>query len=546
MGKNGKLLMDILVADTIPTPDNPRTLDTSAAAFLELLESVKGAGVCVPVSARPHPKQKGKWDLRTGARRYAAAKAAEREWIPAVVDMKMSDKEAFDITFIENFGREDLKPLEQAKAVRILLERYDGDVPAVASKLGWTEQAVHMRMRLEKLSPAWRKAVENPASPESQATVAHLELVARLPEATQDAIRQDRDCQLRTYHGKLISVKALAAAIKGHTRSLDGCRWDSADAALVPAAGACSECQKRSDTDKQQGLWEDAGKKAGPARCLDRTCWKKKEVAFVQRMQAELKKEHPNLLPIVDGVVDFYEKERLRKALGLKLKTCSKKEWHDVKPAKKNDKGALPAMVVSGARAGSLTYVLPHGTGGNGSGRSKVKAGPTPLKDRRRALEGRRWAQVLVELRKMVSKSEPSMFVLKTLKAKDSLSLVCAIAAVLGTNNRRNFDRGPSAWQRIKKVLHDGSGVKDLWAQVCGVIDDRLHAYCNVGSIPSSGHVPEARAIGKLLGLPVDDMYKDVCDRKGFLEPKTWANLKADGTPKTIKIPKPKPAKVTK
>ena len=72
---------------------------------------------------------------------------------------KMDDKAAFDITFLENYARADLAPIEQGRAVEILMTKYDNDVKAVASKLGWTERGVRMCAKLKDLSAEWRKAL---------------------------------------------------------------------------------------------------------------------------------------------------------------------------------------------------------------------------------------------------------------------------------------------------------------------------------------------------------------------------------------------------
>ena len=56
----------IKVADLIPTPDNPRTVRTDSESFKTLADSVKAEGVRIPVTVRPHPKKKGKFDLRDG------------------------------------------------------------------------------------------------------------------------------------------------------------------------------------------------------------------------------------------------------------------------------------------------------------------------------------------------------------------------------------------------------------------------------------------------------------------------------------------------
>jgi hypothetical protein len=75
------------------------------------------------------------------------------------------DAEAQEMTFTENFAREDLTPLEEGEAVRGLCQLYLGGVGAVADKLGKTKHWVETRAHLGNLSPAWRKAVRDEKLP---------------------------------------------------------------------------------------------------------------------------------------------------------------------------------------------------------------------------------------------------------------------------------------------------------------------------------------------------------------------------------------------
>jgi len=55
-----KCLMQLKPSDLIPTPDNPRSIDTKDPEFKDFVDDVRENGVKVPVAARPHPKKKGK------------------------------------------------------------------------------------------------------------------------------------------------------------------------------------------------------------------------------------------------------------------------------------------------------------------------------------------------------------------------------------------------------------------------------------------------------------------------------------------------------
>src|SRR5216684_3757863 len=84
------------------------------AALEELAESIRASGVVQPVVLRPAAN--GRYQLVAGERRWHASKRAGKTTIPAVV-RQISNEQAMEITIIENLQREDLNPVEQARAL---------------------------------------------------------------------------------------------------------------------------------------------------------------------------------------------------------------------------------------------------------------------------------------------------------------------------------------------------------------------------------------------------------------------------------------------
>lgn len=330
------------VKDLIPSPDNPRTIRKGDPALLELAESIKAHGVLQPVVARPHPTKKGKYDLRAGARRHAAAALAGLEAIPAIV-RDLSDQEALEITVTENLQREDLLPLEEARGVQILLDR--GWTPAViADHIGKSATWVVRRARLTHLSEKWRKAVEDPKRGISAWPAANLELIARLDAGVQDEVLKERGRWGR-FDDPGITAKDLEREIAEYTMDLKKALWRRDDADLVATAGACDVCPKRSSA--RPGLFDDIDvddkAAARSDRCLDAKCWTRKLAAFVKRKHAELKKEHGTVL-----CVKSWGHREMK--TGLEKETLSE---YDVSKAKKDAKGAAPCLYVIGDKAGS-------------------------------------------------------------------------------------------------------------------------------------------------------------------------------------------------
>ncbi|MEN9682819.1 MAG: hypothetical protein RLZZ427_570 [Pseudomonadota bacterium] len=118
------------VAAIIPHPDQPRR-HFDEAALSELAASIAARGVIQPVIVTPHGD--GRWRLVAGERRWRAAQRAQLHEIPAIV-RTLSDREITALALIENLQREDLNPIEEARAYHRLAEA-DGLTQAEIAKL---------------------------------------------------------------------------------------------------------------------------------------------------------------------------------------------------------------------------------------------------------------------------------------------------------------------------------------------------------------------------------------------------------------------------
>jgi ParB family transcriptional regulator, chromosome partitioning protein len=107
-------------------------------ALLALADSIRARGVLQPVLVRPLPD--GRYELIAGERRWRAARIAELETIPAIV-RRHDDAASLEIALIENMAREDLNPVEQARACAALVE-----------ELGLTREEVGLRVGRSRVS----------------------------------------------------------------------------------------------------------------------------------------------------------------------------------------------------------------------------------------------------------------------------------------------------------------------------------------------------------------------------------------------------------
>jgi ParB family transcriptional regulator, chromosome partitioning protein len=115
----------------------------------ELADSIRANGVLQPILVRP-AKEQGRYVLILGERRLHASRKAGRTLIPAIV-RKVSEQQAAEMTIIENLQREDLSPLEQAKAFKVLSEHFHMTQQQIGQRVGLSRESVANYMRLLRL-----------------------------------------------------------------------------------------------------------------------------------------------------------------------------------------------------------------------------------------------------------------------------------------------------------------------------------------------------------------------------------------------------------
>ena len=127
-----------------PNPRQPRQA-FDEESLLALSESVRERGVLQPVLVRPCPG--GSYELIAGERRWRAAQLAGLELVPAVVEPH-EDRESLELALIENMAREDLNPIEEARACSLLVDELGLTREEVGRRVGRSRVAVSNLMRL--------------------------------------------------------------------------------------------------------------------------------------------------------------------------------------------------------------------------------------------------------------------------------------------------------------------------------------------------------------------------------------------------------------
>jgi len=141
---DGVELRELPVDRIVANPHQPRR-HFDEAALGDLAESVRERGVLQPVLVRPRPD--GRYELIAGERRWRAAALAELDTVPALV-RERDDAASLELALIENMAREDLTPVEEARACAGLVEELGLTREEVGRRVGRSRVAVSNLLRL--------------------------------------------------------------------------------------------------------------------------------------------------------------------------------------------------------------------------------------------------------------------------------------------------------------------------------------------------------------------------------------------------------------
>lgn len=326
-------VLQVRVIDLLESPTNPRkTYDP--AKLQALADSIEAAGgIKVPLVVRPLPGRAAH-EIVVGHRRFRAAKLLKLATVPALV-RPLSDEEATELQQIENLERADVDPVEAAEGWAWLIARH-GSVEAAAARMGKPAREIAQAARLAALVPEAKAALARGALGLDVARV-----LAPLPAASQEAMLSA--CSWGEGKGKTYQpVEAFRRRVQEQVlQRLSAVPWPLEDATLVPAAGACTTCPKR--TGAQTLLFP--GVKADA--CTDATCFREKRAAWLARVTADEAAKSGGASPVlISESYTSHEKGVLGAGtyvlLGAGMKTC---------------KARVPAVGVDGASFGRVVSI---------------------------------------------------------------------------------------------------------------------------------------------------------------------------------------------
>ena len=139
---------DLDIATVHPSTDNHRKTFNDAS-LQELAESIREVGILQAIAVRP--RTEGGYEIIYGERRYRASLLAGAKTIKATIYNNVTDDEAEDMSLSENLQREQVRPTEEARAFKRLLEKGRYDIYSLAGRFGRSEKYIYTRLKLNEL-----------------------------------------------------------------------------------------------------------------------------------------------------------------------------------------------------------------------------------------------------------------------------------------------------------------------------------------------------------------------------------------------------------
>ncbi|SFB53587.1 ParB/RepB/Spo0J family partition protein [Delftia tsuruhatensis] len=366
----GALMLHVPVMSIARSLRNPRK-HFDQAKLQELADSIKATGGALqPILLRPLPesriadeqqiakaekRERAQYELVAGERRWRASQLAGVAEIPAMI-RPMSDAEALRAAVIENLQRTDITKLEEAEGYRELLDLGETTAEKIAEDVGKSRTYVFNVMKILDLCEEVREVLRK-----GDIDFSRAQLLARIPSA-QLQIKALKDITRTDWQGEKPSYRACEDLVQNeYMVRLDRAKFTITDASLVPSAGSCADCSKRT------GANAELKKEMGRADiCTDKPCYEAKAEAHTARIVQEAKdKGHTVIIGKeaeelqaqgynekllgyrrLDAIEDSPGDYPLRKIIGDQMKA----------------EGIQPVKIESPRRKGELVDALPNET----------------------------------------------------------------------------------------------------------------------------------------------------------------------------------------
>jgi ParB family chromosome partitioning protein len=265
---------DLDITTVQPSADNHRKTFNDAS-LQELAESIREVGVLQAIAVRP--RTAGGYEIIYGERRYRASLLAGAKTIKATIYNNITDDEAEDMSLSENLQREEVRPTEEAKSFKRLLEKGRYDMYSLVSRFGRSEKYIYTRLKLNELYQPIGELLDNETITISVAE----EISTYEPNIQKDVyekhLKEDSRDNWAGYTLKLFRKYFE----EYYTTDLEQYKFDK------------TECKSCVHNAANYNLFAEHN---GCGHCTNRKCLETKNAAFVAKETEKLLKSDPKLV----------------------------------------------------------------------------------------------------------------------------------------------------------------------------------------------------------------------------------------------------------
>jgi ParB/RepB/Spo0J family partition protein len=277
-GKRQGALYNVPIDWIRPNPNNPRR-NFDEESLQELAASIREVGILQPlvlVEDQVETLATRRFRIVAGERRWRAAKMAGLGSVPALV-CKLTPEQEAQIMLIENLQRQDLDPIEEAHALRALVEDHGWKQVDLAEKLGVSQAHIANRIRLLRLPERVQESISAGIIPVSVAK--ELMVYEKLPDVLEnvaaEAAEGDMDGRAVLHHVAVRTWDRTRPLHKKHA-------WPEPEFDFK----ACERCTRRVFVPYPYS----SNREERYPRCTDAECWQRKQDAAKQALAEEFRR----------------------------------------------------------------------------------------------------------------------------------------------------------------------------------------------------------------------------------------------------------------
>lgn len=324
-----------------------------------LAASIKQHGVIEPITVRPWPASRPQpdgilYEIVVGEGRWLGAIQAKLADIPFFW-RDLADKEAVELQLIENLQRDDISALEEAQAYRRIIDEHGHTADTIAAQVGKSRSAIYNSLKLLDLCPAALKIARD-----HHLDASLMMLAARIPD---EKLQIAAIKEMAPHYAEDDGMSYRRARDMVHRRymlKLAEAPFSRTDAELLPAAGTCQACPKR--TGNAADLFTDV---TNADICTDPGCFDAKKAAHVDRQRAQAK---ANNIQVIEGAAakkimpNSYSGDLAGGYIDLDKKMYSDPKNRTVRQILGKDAPAAEALLISPHEKGKVIEVISSAT----------------------------------------------------------------------------------------------------------------------------------------------------------------------------------------